>query len=250
MNPIPSASEVLQCVQDQPSPSLILGRRLDYQADDLPCPLAQRPGSNLLCVGPDSNIRNGLLHAVVRSFAALTDASEVFYFRARVEEDRVDIATLCPPNIRCTTLAEEWTAEIEPISHKNALGLRLLLIDGLDYAKAFQSGGTTTPKSASPSSALRKWLEECPQQGCWTVAFADNWGRLASSCKDLLPSFQLRVGFCLNEDHAGALVSGAFEKLKGLDQPNRAVFVDQHKNSRALFRPFCMENAMERGSHE
>jgi len=186
----------------------------------------------------------------VRSFAAHPDAVEVLYFRARIEENGEDIAALCPPNIRCTTLAEEWTTEIEPLSQKDKSGFRLLLIDGLDYAKTFQSGGTITPKSNSPSLALRKWLEECPQQGCWTVAFADNWGRLASSFKDLLPSFQLRAGFCLNEDHAGALVSGAFEKVKGLDQPNRAIFVDQHRNSRVWFRPFCPENALESRPHD
>jgi hypothetical protein len=180
----------------------------------------------------------GLLHAVVRSFAAQAGAVEVLFISSRHEEERANITAICPSNVRCTILPEDWTAEAEQSSPNQATGHRLLLIDGLDYARAFQSGGMLSSKSSAQASALRKWLEESPQQGCWTVAFADNWGRIASSCKELLPSFQLRIGFCLNEDHAGALASGGFEKLKGADLPHRAFFVDQHQNLRFWFRPF------------
>jgi S-DNA-T family DNA segregation ATPase FtsK/SpoIIIE len=236
--PIPSSRGLAHLVQTEPRPTLIIGLRLDYEAAAMPCPLAKRHGSNLLCVGPDPAIRMGLLHAVVRSFAAQAGAVEVLFISSRHEEERANITAICPSNVRCTILPEDWTAEAEQSSPNQATGHRLLLIDGLDYARAFQSGGLLSSKSSAQASALRKWLEESPQQGCWTVAFADNWGRIASSCKELLPSFQLRIGFCLNEDHAGALASGGFEKLKGADLPHRAFFVDQHQNLRSWFRPF------------
>lgn len=247
--PLPSEGDLAHLVQTEPRPALIIGLRLDYQAAAMPCPLVKRPGANLLCVGPDPAIRRGLLHSVVRSFAARADAVEVLFISSRHDEEIADIAVSCPSNVRCTKLPEDWTAEAEQTSPNQETGHRLLLIDGLDYARAYHTGGSLPSKSPSPAAALRKWLEDRPQQGYWTVAFADNWGRVAMSCKDLLPSFQLRIGYCLNEDHAGALASGGFGKLKGLDQPNRAIFVDHHENSIAWFRPFSVENTPEKRPH-
>jgi hypothetical protein len=233
---------------DRSAPALALGRRLDYQADVLSCPLAKRPGANLLCVGPDSGIRQGLMESVVRSFAAIPDAAEILYLRLRQDDDSVEVAATCPAQVRCTLLTEDRVADLEALLRDAPAGRRLLLIDGLDYGKTLLPGGPIG-KPPPAASALRRWLEECPQRGGWTVAFADHWGRLASGCKELLPAFQLRVGFCLNEDHAGALASGGYEKLRVLEQPNRALFVDQHRNARCLFRPFCHTSLRDESSN-
>ena len=37
---------------------------------------------------------------------------------------------------------------------------------------------------------------------------------------------------------------GGYTKLKAVDQPNRAIFVDHHENSREWFRPFSVENRL------
>jgi hypothetical protein len=236
--PVPTSEEFCQLLADRSAPALVLGRRLDYQADVLSCPLTKRPGANLLCVGPDSGIRQGLMESVVQSFAAIRDASEILYLRLRHDDDGVEVVTACPSRVRCTHLTEDRVTDLEALLRDVPASCRLLLIDGLDYGKTLQPGGPIG-KPPPAASALRRWLEECPQRGGWTVAFADHWGRLASGCKELLPAFQLRVGFCLSEDQAGALASGGYEKLRVLEQANRALFVDQHRNVRCLFRPFC-----------
>ncbi len=231
----PELDEISRYTRSHDSPSLILGRQLDYDATLMSCPLAKRPGSNLLCVGPDSTLRKGLLQAVIHSFASRAEAEEILYFGLRPNEPINETADLCPPHLRWTTLDPDW----DPTSlSEGGSGTRLLLVDGLDYVSPMRSGGTTLPKSATLATNLRGWLEEQPELGTWTVAFADNWGRITTSCKELLPSFQSRVGFCLSVDHGGALVSGGYEKLKGLDRSDRAIFADLNENVRVWFRPF------------
>ena len=113
---IPSQEDLAVLAQSAERPSLILGLRLDYEAGAMPCLLARRPGSNLLCVGPDRAIRKGLLHAVVRSFAAQAEEVEILFISSRHDEDRADISALCSSNVHCTNLSEDWTAESGPTS--------------------------------------------------------------------------------------------------------------------------------------
>jgi hypothetical protein len=54
----------------------------------------------------------------------------------------------------------------------------------------------------------------------------------------LLNLFELRVAFCMNEDDAGALVSGGIGKFKRIEKPNRAVFVNRMTNEIHWFRPY------------
>src|SRR5690606_29253003 len=117
------------------------------------------------------------------------------------------------------------------------------IIDGLDSIKAFHSGATSfrpmkKDDLPSPQESLKKILEDGPLQGTFVIAFADNWKRCNSSCKDLLGFFEMRVGFCMNEDDAGSFVSGTIGKLKGLEKDNRAVFADRLKNQVIWFRPY------------
>ena len=39
------------------------------------------------------------------------------------------------------------------------------------------------------------------------------------------------------------------EKVKGLDHPHRAIFVDQHQNRRSWFRPFAPADATKEDFH-
>lgn len=50
--------------------------------------------------------------------------------------------------------------------------------------------------------------------------------------------YELRVAFCMNEDDAGTLVSGGIGKFKGIEKPNRDVFVNRMTNENYWFRPF------------
>ena len=72
-----------------------------------------------------------------------------------------------------------------------------------------------------------------------------NWRRCAVLCKDLLNLFELRVAFCMNEDAAGALVSGGIGKFKRIVRPNRAVFVNRMTNEIHWFRPYIATTGAE-----
>jgi hypothetical protein len=97
----------------------------------------------------------------------------------------------------------------------------------------------TTP--TDPPDFLKVFLDKGPQAGSFVLAFVDNWGRFNKTDNDYLENFELYIGFCLNEDDAGSLITGSFGKpFRGLDQPNKAVFVDRQRNTQMLFRPFVV----------
>ena len=116
-------------------------------------------------------------------------------------------------------------------------------MENLDSEKSFHSGPTgfrPVKKEELPSSSelIKNFLEEGPLNGTFIIAFVDNWRRCNSLCKDLLNFFELRIGFGMNEDDAGSLVSGAIGKFKGLEKDNRAVFTDRLQNQVTWFRPY------------
>lgn len=126
----------------------------------------------------------------------------------------------------------------------DAIGKRhiALIIDGLDVEKALQPVQMfKTPRPGeptAPSALLKRIAEEGPQKGTFVFVFIDNWRRCAAVCKELFNLFELRVAFCMNEDDAGALVSGGIGKFKGIEKPNRAVFVNRMTNEIQWFRPY------------
>ena len=117
-----------------------------------------------------------------------------------------------------------------------------LIIDGLDSEKALHpSSAFKLPKpNESPSTAdlLKHIADEGARKGTFVFAFIDNWRRCAGPCKDLFNFFELRVAFCMNEDDAGALVSGSAGKFKGIEKGNRAAFVNRMTNESVWFRPY------------
>jgi hypothetical protein len=117
-----------------------------------------------------------------------------------------------------------------------------LIIDGLDGEKALYPVQTfKAPRPGEPATSsdlLKRIAEEGPRKGTFVFAFIDNWRRGAVTCKELLNLFELRVAFCMNEDDAGALVSGGIGKFKGIEKPNRAVFVNRMTYELTWFRPY------------
>lgn len=117
-----------------------------------------------------------------------------------------------------------------------------LIIDGLDAEKTLHPVQTFRPPKPGdpmrPADLLKSIVEEGPRKGTFVFAFIDNWRRCAGPCKDLMSSFEFRVAFCMNEDDAGSLVSGGIGKFKGIETPNRAVFVNRMTNEINWFQPY------------
>ena len=122
-------------------------------------------------------------------------------------------------------------------------------MDGLDSEKSLHPAPAfKLPKPGEPSSPadlLKRIADEGPRKGTFVFAFIDNWRRCAGPCKDLFALFELRVAFCMNEDDAGALVSGGIGKFKGIEKPSRAVFVNRMTNEIDWFRPYVSTTGAE-----
>lgn len=223
--------------------SLLLGEKLTFTADTLTVPLTTRNGFNVLLSGYNDQIHDGLLASILDSLAVKGTFEEVIYFNGR---------GIAPGNV-ISDAAQVLGSRFKEFNDTDALPLQAILddigkcrtaliVDGLDSEKSFHPATLfKSPKPGEPSSSadiLKRIADEGPRKGSIVFAFIDNWRRCAGPCKDLFSLFELRVGFCMNEDDAGALVSGGIGKFKGIEKPNRAVFVNRMTNELHWFRPY------------
>jgi hypothetical protein len=196
-----------------------------------------------LISGYNDTIHDGLLASIVQSLNASDSVDEIIYFNGR---------SIVPVGAsKYLDGAQKAHVKYESVAALNLVSIatelqqirRVLVIDGLDSAKEFHSGPANfrpLKKDELPSSqeSMKAILEDGPLHGTFVIAFVDNWRRCNTSCKDLLGFFEMRVGFCMNEDDAGTFVSGAIGKFKGLEKDNRSVFINRLKNQVAWFRPY------------
>jgi hypothetical protein len=223
---------------------LHLGERLSFEAEPLSLTLVNRPSSNLLICGYNDAIHDGLLASILQSLDSQNGFGEIIYFNGRSIVPEGASKYLDGSRNRAASKYESVPSlKLAEISEELQQSKRVVIIDGLDSTKEFHSGlASFRPVKKdyppSPQESLKKILEDGPLQGTFVIAFADNWKRCNSSCKDLLGFFEMRVGFCMNEDDAGSFVSGAIGKFKGLETDNRVVFADRLKNQASWFRPY------------
>lgn len=229
---------------------LHLGERLSFEAEPLSLTLVNRPSSNLLISGYNDAIHDGLLASILQSLDAQNGIDEIIYFNGRSIVPVGASKYLDGSGNRPVSKHESVPAlNLAEISGELQQSKRIVIIDGLDSTKEFHSGPASfrsvkKDEPPSPQESLKKILEDGPLQGTFVIAFVDNWKRCNSSCKDLLGFFEMRVGFCMNEDDAGSFVSGAIGKLKGLETDNRAVFADRLKNQVSWFRPYINRESL------
>ncbi|MDD7984707.1 FtsK/SpoIIIE domain-containing protein [Lentisphaera marina] len=223
---------------------LYLGESLSYEAEPLSLNLVNRHASNLLISGFNDTIHDGIFASILQSLKAENGIDEIIYFNGR---------SVVPVGASkyFDGSGEKSLSNYESISELNLAEIsrelqgtkRIVIIDGLESIKEFHSGPTSfrsVKKDEPPSyqESLKQILEDGPLQGTFVIAFVENWKRCNSSCKDLLGLFEMRIGFCMNEDDAGSFVSGSIGKLKGLEKDNRAIFSNRLTNQLNWFRPY------------
>ena len=241
--PAPSEYQAV-CGQEE---TLLLGERLTFDAEALILPLTRRSAFNVLFSGYNDQIHDGLLSAMLSSLAFADDFDEVLYFNARgvTPGGGFSVATKLL-GARLKMFDDISTVPLQAISDDIGTRRIALIIDGLDSEKvlhpapAFRSPKPGDP--LTPADLLKRLAEDGPRKGTFVFAFVDRWQRCASTCKDLFSFFELRVAYCMNEDDAGSLVSGGIGKFKGIEKPNRAVFVNKMTNDIAWFRPYVQES--------
>lgn len=242
---IPSFGE-FQAICGQ-TDALLLGERLTFNADALTVPLTPRSAFNILFSGYDDQIHDGLLASMLSSIAVTGGFDEVIYFNGRGVAPGGEFAA---PAHRLGARFKEF-GDVAALPLQGILdGINsrrvALIIDGLDSEKTLHPTSVfKTPKPnepPSPADLLKRIAEEGSRKGTFVFAFIDNWRRCAGSCKDIFSYFELRVAYCMNEDDAGALVSGSIGKFKGIEKPNRAVFVNRMTNENVWFRPYALRS--------
>jgi hypothetical protein len=227
---------------------ILLGERLTFDADALTVPLTRRAAFNVLFSGYDDQIHDGLLASTLSSMTSAGDFDEIVYFNGRgVAPEGGVPAAVQALGARFQGFDDIAALPLQAIL--DGLGTRrvALIVDGLDAEKALHPAPSfKVPKPGehpSPADLLKRLAEEGPRKGTFVFVFVDRWQRCASACKDLLSFFELRAAYCMNEDDAGSLVSGGIGKFKGIEKPNRAVFVNRMTNEIAWFRPYIRKSA-------
>lgn len=243
---IPPLSEYqAACEQEE---TLVLGERLTFEAAPLRLPLTRRSAFNVLFSGYNDQIHDGLLSAMLYSLSSTDGFDEVIYFNARgVAPAGAFSAAAQALGARFKMFDDISALPLQAISDDIGARRIALIVDGLDSEKilhpapAFKSPKPGDPPT--PADLLKRLAEDGPRKGTFVFAFVDRWQRCATACKDLFSFFELRVAYCMNEDDAGSLVSGGIGKFKGIEKPNRAVFVNKMTNDIAWFRPYVQENS-------
>ena len=99
--------------------------------------------------------------------------------------------------------------------------------------------GSPTVVPGTPAELLKNLMDNGPRQGSYVLAFVENWRRFSKNCSVYVDSFELRIGFCLNEDDAGNLATGGYgERMSGLQDPVKAFFANRQRGTLTMFRPF------------
>jgi DNA segregation ATPase FtsK/SpoIIIE, S-DNA-T family len=225
------------------SDGLLIGEQLTFAADPLSIPLVKRQAFNILFSGYNDLIHDGLLSSCLASMASSGAFDDIVYFNGRGVEPGGGFAAIASAlGERFRTLPDPGETSLQTILDAIASRRTALIVDGLDAEKALHPVQTfRVPKPGepmTPADLFKRIAEEGSRKGTFVLAFIDNWRRCAVPCKDLLSLFEMRVGFCMNEDDAGALVSGGIGKFKGIEKPNRAVFVNRMTNEMQWFRPY------------
>ncbi len=230
--------------------ALLLGERLTFTADALSVPLIRRPAFNVLFSGYNDLIHEGLLSATLASVSCGGDFDEIVYFNGRgiaPVGGFTDFSSTLGDRFR--TVDDVGALPLQEIADNIGKRRVALIVDGLDAEKTLHPVQTfKMPKPGepmTPSDLLKRIADDGPQKGTFVFVFVDNWRRCAAPCKDLFNLFELRVAFCMNEDDAGALVSGGIGKFKGIEKPNRAVFVNRMTNEIHWFRPYMAATGVE-----
>lgn len=223
--------------------NILMGERLTFSANALTIPLLKRQAFNVIFSGYNDVIHDGLLSSTIASLSYAKEFDDIIYFNGRGINPGGSFADIS----RCAGERFRMFNDIASLPLQeiaDSIGQRrvALIIDGLDAEKSLHPSQIFKPQkpgeAMSQADLLKRIAEEGTRKGTFVFVFIDNWRRCAGACKDLFNLFEMRVAYCMNEDDAGMLVSGGIGKFKGIEKPNRAVFVNRMTNEIQWFRPY------------
>ena len=223
-----------------PAGKVLLGEELNFEAQPFIFQWERRRGNNLCVAGIDDNIQKGILYSVLLSVKRNGLFDRVVYFNSNPNVTTPKFSSFPFVEIKSPT----WDCDITDVVNRINSKRTLLIIDSIDDADAFlpqMQYGSPTVVPGTPAESLKKLMDNGPQQGSFVLAFVENWRRFRTNCSIYVDNFELRIGFCLNEDEAGNLATGGFgDKMSGLQDPVKAFFANRQRSTVTMFRPFVV----------
>jgi len=219
---------------------VLLGEELNFEAQPFEFQWERRQGNNLCVAGRDEDdkIRKGILYSVLLSVKRNSLFDRVIYFNSNPNVTTPKFSSFPFVEIKTPT----WDCDITDVVNKMSSKRTLLIIDSIDDADAFlpqMQYGSPTVVPGTPAELLKKLMDDGPRQGSFVLAFVENWRRFGKNCSVYVDNFELRIGFCLNEDDAGNLATGGYgERMNGLQDPVKAFFANRQRSTITMFRPF------------
>lgn len=224
--------------------ALIMGEELNFRSDTFSIQLSKNNLANILVAGYDHRIKEGLLTSILFSLCTASVIDEIVLLTNDVQETRTLYNKILDTDIVVTSSTNEY--DYSTVLDELDSTCRVLVIENLNSAKSLHSssigyGRTGTDSTTLPSEHIKQILELGPSKGTFVIAFSDNIKRSSSLCRDLLSFLDLRIGYSMNEDDAGSLVTGSIGKLRGLKKRNKAIFSDRRTGATNWFRPFVLQ---------
>ena len=221
-----------------PAGKILLGEELNFEAQPFVFQWERRQGNNLCVAGMDDSIRKGILYSVLLSVKRNSLFDRVIYFNSNPNVTTPKFSSFPFVEIKSPT----WDCDITDVVNRISSKRTLLIIDSIDDADEFlpqMQYGSPTIAPGTKAELLKKLMDNGPRQGSYVLAFVENWRRFRTNCSVYVDNFELRIGFCLNEDEAGNLATGGYgEKMNGLQDPVKAFFANRQRSTITMFRPF------------
>jgi energy-coupling factor transporter ATP-binding protein EcfA2 len=223
-----------------PAGKILLGEELNFEAQPFVFQWERRQGNNLCVAGINDNLRKGILYSVLLSIKRNSLFDRVVYFNSNPNVATPKFSSF--PFVETKT--PTWNCDITDVVNKINSKRTLLIIDSIDDADAFlpqMQYGAPTIVPGTPAELLKKFMDNGPRQGSYVLAFIENWRRFSRNCSVYVDNFELRLGFCLNEDDAGNLATGGYgERMNGVQDPTKAFFANRQRSTITMFRPFVV----------
>ena len=223
-----------------PEGKILFGEELNFEAQPFVFQWERKQGNNLCIAGMDDNIRKGILYSLLLSIKRNSLFDRVVYFNSNPNVATPKFSSF--PFVEIKT--PNWNCDIADVVNKMSSKRTLLIIDPIDEADAFlpqMQYGSPTVVPGTPAELLKNMMDNGPRQGSFVLAFIENWRRFSKNCSVYVDNFELRIGFCLNEDDAGNLATGGYgDRISGLQEPIKALFANRQRSTITMFRPFII----------
>lgn len=209
---------------------LVLGEKLDYDAELLRIQLKNNVENNVLFCGHDDQMKNFFMEAIVMSAAGSCSCDELVYI-GDCEIDNSKCSGRSIPTVNYKTLRDFISANNSQYYQKR----RILILDNTNFAKEVGFPISTYPKPSDETLAFKEYWDEANKHGNHFVVFYDGVNRLRAGSVPAA-DFRFRIGYSLNSDEKNQFLNNTAYASKEIQK--RRAFLADNLTVEAWFKPF------------